>query len=90
VQEVRANAGPVDPAEISAAIQREIAREFAVPVANVVLVKPSTIRRTTSGKIQRTLMRRLFLEGKVTPLHEVLDRDVAAMIRPAAALEPVG
>lgn len=90
VQEVRANAGPVDPAEIAAAIQQEIAREFAVPVANVVLVKPSTIRRTTSGKIQRTLMRRLFLEGKVTALHEVLDRDVAAMIRPAAALAPVG
>lgn len=87
VQEVRANAGPVDPAALTAAVQREIAREFAVPVANVVLVKPSTVRRTTSGKIQRTLMRRLFVEGRITPLYEVLDRDVAAMVRPAASVE---
>lgn len=95
VQEVRAKDGPIDPAAITAAIQREITREFTVPAGNIVLVKPSTIRRTTSGKIQRTLMRKLFLEGKITPLHEVLDRDVAALVRPAAAaqaaaaLEPV-
>lgn len=88
VQEVRAKDGPVDTAAIVASIQREITREFTVPASNVILVKPSTIRRTTSGKIQRTLMRKLFLEGKITPLHEVLDRDMAALVHPAA-LEPV-
>jgi acyl-CoA synthetase (AMP-forming)/AMP-acid ligase II len=88
VQEVRAKDGPVDTAAIIASIQREITREFTVPASNVILVKPSTIRRTTSGKIQRTLMRKLFLEGKITPLHEVLDRDMAALVHPAA-LEPV-
>ncbi len=94
VQEARAKDGPIDPTAIVAAIQREITREFTVPAGNILLVKPGTIRRTTSGKIQRTLMRKLFLEGKITPLHEVLDRDVAALVRPAeeaeaATLEPV-
>jgi acyl-CoA synthetase (AMP-forming)/AMP-acid ligase II len=88
VQEVRASAGQVDPAAVVSKIQREIGREFAVPVANVLLVRPGTVRRTTSGKIQRTLMRKLFLGNQITALHEVVDRDVAAMIRPVA-LEPV-
>ncbi|MGH3415005.1 MAG: fatty acyl-AMP ligase [Actinocrinis sp.] len=88
VQEVRQSVGPVDPAVLVGRISREISREFSVPAGNVVLVKPSTIRRTTSGKIQRTLMRKLFLENKVNALREVLDKDVAALIRPTA-LEPV-
>ncbi len=88
VQEVRQSAGPVDPAELASKISKEISREFSVPAGNIMLVRQSTIRRTTSGKIQRTLMRRLFLENKITALHEVLDKDVAALIRPTA-LEPV-
>ncbi|EDY49842.1 hypothetical protein SSCG_02870 [Streptomyces clavuligerus] len=46
-------------------------------------MRPGTIRRTTSGKIQRTLMRRLFASGAVVPLHAVLDPAVRALVAAA-------
>ncbi|NEC66337.1 fatty acyl-AMP ligase [Streptomyces sp. SID9727] len=75
---------------ISAAsrVQELISREFAVPAGNVLLVRPGVVRRTTSGKIQRTLMRKLFLDGAITPLHAVLDPGVRELIG-SPGLEPV-
>ena len=58
-----------------------------MPVGNVVLVRPGTLRRTTSGKTQRTLMRRLFLEDRLSPLFEVLDPQVENLVRPRPADE---
>ncbi|MFF4402727.1 fatty acyl-AMP ligase [Streptomyces sp. NPDC001480] len=66
-------------------IQTLVGKDFDVPAGNVVLVRPGTLRRTTSGKIQRTLMRTLFLQGEVPALHEVLDPAVRALVTPAAA-----
>jgi acyl-CoA synthetase (AMP-forming)/AMP-acid ligase II len=92
VHEARVTAGTPTAVELAAKIQSAVSREFSVPVENVVLVRPGGVRRTTSGKIRRTMMRELFLAGGVGPLHEVLNREVAALIRPAPrpALEPVG
>ncbi|MCX3061386.1 fatty acyl-AMP ligase [Streptomyces beihaiensis] len=67
-------------------VQTAIGKEFEVPASNVVLVRPGTVHRTTSGKIQRSLMRRLFLSGELTGLYEVLDPAVRTMIRPGQAL----
>ncbi len=81
VQEVRPSALTEDLPTVAGGIQRRVSREFNVPAGNVVLVRPGTVRKTTSGKIQRTLMRKLFLEGALTPLHEVLEpavRELAA------------
>ena len=64
--------------------QRAVSKEFEVPAGNVVLVRPGTIRRTTSGKIQRTLMRTLFLDGALEPLHQVLDPAVRGIVAEAA------
>ncbi|MDG4864980.1 fatty acyl-AMP ligase [Streptomyces sp. T-3] len=61
-------------------IQGLVGVEFEVPAGNVLLVEPGTVRRTTSGKIQRTLMRRLFLAGELTGLYEVLDPAVKELI----------
>ncbi|MFF8403454.1 fatty acyl-AMP ligase [Streptomyces sp. NPDC015684] len=57
-------------------VQNAIAAECAVPAGNVLLVAPGTVRRTTSGKIQRTLMRKLFLTGAIEPLYAVVEADV--------------
>src|SRR5579871_1543878 len=95
VHEARLRGAAVEPAELAARVQRVVGREFAVPVENVVLVRPGGVHRTTSGKIRRTVMRELFLAGGVTPVHAVLNRDVAALLRPArspgrrSAPEPV-
>ncbi|MCM2393825.1 fatty acyl-AMP ligase [Streptomyces albipurpureus] len=80
VHEVRAAALSSDLKTLATAAQRLIVREFAVPAGNVLLVRPGTIRRTTSGKIQRTLMRKLFLSGALTALHSVVEPSVTALI----------
>ncbi|MHB9864469.1 fatty acyl-AMP ligase [Streptomyces sp. YIM S03343] len=69
--------------DLTRAVQTLVGQDFDVPAGNVVLVRPGTVRRTTSGKVQRTLMRRLFLDGEITPLHEVLDPAVRELIAPA-------
>jgi acyl-CoA synthetase (AMP-forming)/AMP-acid ligase II len=68
-------------------VQTLVGQHFDVPAGNVVLVRPGTLRRTTSGKIQRTLMRRLFLQGEVTPLYEILDPAVRALVEGSAVAE---
>jgi acyl-CoA synthetase (AMP-forming)/AMP-acid ligase II len=62
-------------------IQKMIGKEFNVPAGNVLLVRPGAVRRTTSGKVQRTLMRKLFLEGELRGEYEVLDPAVRAVAR---------
>jgi acyl-coenzyme A synthetase/AMP-(fatty) acid ligase len=48
-----------------------VARDFEVRATHVQLVRPGTIRRTSSGKIQRAAMRRLFLAGQLPALTTV-------------------
>ncbi|MFI1887740.1 fatty acyl-AMP ligase [Streptomyces jumonjinensis] len=80
IHEVRAAAAGSDLRTLTTSVQRLIGQEFSVPAGNVLLVRPGTVRRTTSGKIQRTLMRRLFLGGGVTALHSVLDPGVRDLV----------
>ncbi|MEU6093116.1 fatty acyl-AMP ligase [Streptomyces sp. NPDC047085] len=91
VQEVRASAVTTDLRTLATGVQALIGREFNIPAGNVLLVRPGTIRKTTSGKIQRTLMRQLFLKGEITPLYEVLEPAVREMVADATdrPLEPV-
>jgi acyl-CoA synthetase (AMP-forming)/AMP-acid ligase II len=53
----------VDVTDVIEAIRRTISREHDVAVGNARLLQPSTLPRTTSGKIQRAEARRLFLAG---------------------------
>jgi acyl-CoA synthetase (AMP-forming)/AMP-acid ligase II len=87
VQEVRtAQLDPARLGDLADAIRRAVREEFDVPAANVLLVRPGGVRRTTSGKVQRTLMRGEFLAGRVYGEYEVLDPDVRALVRPADLL----
>lgn len=77
-------------------VQTLVGQDFEVPGGNVLLVRPGTVRRTTSGKVRRTLMRELFLAGELAGVYEVLDPDVRGLIRPWNTvlgndlLQPVG
>ncbi len=48
--------------EVIANIREAIAAEYALQVPEIVLVKPGTVPKTSSGKIQRRACRKLFLE----------------------------
>ncbi|MGW4652242.1 fatty acyl-AMP ligase [Kitasatospora sp. NPDC004289] len=75
--------GPKVPAEelpaVAATVSRRLAAAFGVPIRNVLLVRRGTVRRTTSGKIQRAAMRERFLAGQVEALHAELEPDVRAL-----------
>ncbi|TDB85283.1 fatty acyl-AMP ligase [Actinomadura sp. 7K534] len=69
VQEIstRAAAGtPLD--EVASLIKTRAARAFELPALSVVLTGRGTVRRTTSGKLQRLLTRRAYLAGEITEL----------------------
>lgn len=64
VQELEFRAKP-NLEEAIAAIRQAVAEEFEVQVYGVVLIKPGSIPKTSSGKIQRRACRTLFLEGEL-------------------------
>ncbi|MDH6129090.1 fatty acyl-AMP ligase [Kitasatospora sp. GP82] len=76
VQEVRATGQDSDEElpTLAGAVRRCVAEEFGVSVEHVLLVRPGTVRRTTSGKLRRTAMRQLFLAGRIKPLHAMVVR----------------
>jgi acyl-CoA synthetase (AMP-forming)/AMP-acid ligase II len=82
VQELRARAiGDEESlARLTVSVQALLSRQFQLPAVSVVLVRPGVIRKTTSGKTQRTLMRRLLLDGALPVLHQRLQPAVAALL----------
>jgi acyl-CoA synthetase (AMP-forming)/AMP-acid ligase II len=77
---------PKTPAEelpaVAMAVSRWLTVELGVPVRNVLLVRRGSVRRTTSGKIQRAEMRARFLAGDIEVLHAELDPDLTARRTP--------
>ncbi|MET8982228.1 fatty acyl-AMP ligase [Streptomyces sp. NPDC004539] len=68
VQETREQAGSDELPALAATVKQFVAREFGVPVGGVALVRPRSVRRTTSGKIQRAAMRELYVTGQLGPV----------------------
>ncbi|MFF6779753.1 AMP-binding protein [Streptomyces sp. NPDC012510] len=69
VHEIRAHWGAERLGEIAVAMKQTVAREFGVPVGAVALVRPAGVRRTTSGKVQRSAMRAQYVGGELRTLH---------------------
>ncbi|MFK8849744.1 fatty acyl-AMP ligase [Streptomyces sp. Ac-502] len=78
VQELRTRTGfDVNLESLATQVERCLTEEFDVRVGGVLLVRPGTVRRTTSGKVERSAMRDLFLRGRIRPLHQRLDGDLS-------------
>jgi acyl-CoA synthetase (AMP-forming)/AMP-acid ligase II len=84
VQEVRPDdVRGHDLAGVATAIRHRVASSLGLRAPSVVLVRPGGVRRTTSGKIQRRLMRKLFVGRDLTPLHEALEAEVSSAWSPS-------
>ncbi len=57
-----------DVAEVIAAIRREVSREHELHVSAIRLLKPGSVPKTSSGKIQRHACRNGFLQGTLDTL----------------------
>ncbi|BAJ28570.1 MULTISPECIES: fatty acyl-AMP ligase [Kitasatospora] len=85
VQEVRPGGrADLDLPALNLSLRVFVSREFEVRIGNVLLVRPGTVRRTTSGKLERSTMRSLLLAGRLRPLHQVLDPEVAELVEAAS------
>jgi len=54
--------------EVFEAIRRDVATEFELAIDSIVLIKAGSIRKTSSGKIQRHANRAGFLDGSLSEL----------------------
>ena len=79
VQEVeRTSLATLDVAAVTARIREAVTRQHDIAPAVIALIRPATLPKTTSGKVQRSLTRRLWLDGALIML------PAAAAARPAA------
>ncbi|WP_369392742.1 fatty acyl-AMP ligase [Streptomyces sp. CG1] len=79
VQEIRPHSlGEQDFRELTHSIKQTLVSRFGIPEPSVVLVRPGAVRKTTSGKIRRSLMRQLFLESSLTLVFEAYGRGFQA------------
>jgi acyl-CoA synthetase (AMP-forming)/AMP-acid ligase II len=66
VQEVERTArNRIDPDEITGIIREAVTTEHELFARHIVLIRPQTLPKTTSGKVQRSLTRKLWLEHKL-------------------------
>ncbi|MEU7725106.1 fatty acyl-AMP ligase [Streptomyces sp. NPDC040724] len=72
----RAGADADELAALARRMRAELATRVGVGIPHLLLLRPGQIRKTTSGKVQRTLMRELYLSGELEPL--AADRSAAA------------
>jgi acyl-CoA synthetase (AMP-forming)/AMP-acid ligase II len=71
VQEVeRTERNRIDHAEIKGLIREGVTEQHELFARHIVLIRPGTLPKTTSGKIQRSLARKLWLEGGLADLEE--------------------
>lgn len=54
-------------AEVVAAIQAAVVNNHDIALNQIVLIRPGALPKTTSGKVQRSLTRQLWLQGQLEP-----------------------
>jgi acyl-CoA synthetase (AMP-forming)/AMP-acid ligase II len=65
VQEIeRTERNRIDPAEMTAVIREGVAEQHELFARHILLIRPGALPKTTSGKIQRSLARRLWIERR--------------------------
>ncbi|WP_367042224.1 fatty acyl-AMP ligase [Streptomyces sp. Je 1-332] len=84
--EVRGIKDPERLRELASGMRLTVAREFGAPVGAVLLLRPGGVRRTTSGKIQRSAMRELFRSGALEPTYADYEQNLLSEpVAPAVA-----
>jgi len=74
VQEIeRTERNRIDAVEIKGQIRERLADQHEVSARHIVLIKPGSLPKTTSGKIQRRRARQLWLEGRLEDLTPQVD-----------------
>jgi acyl-CoA synthetase (AMP-forming)/AMP-acid ligase II len=74
VQEIeRTERSRIDPAELTGLIREAVSNQHELFARHVVLIRPGTLPKTTSGKIQRSLARKLWLDGGLEELTTGVD-----------------
>jgi acyl-CoA synthetase (AMP-forming)/AMP-acid ligase II len=69
VQEIeRTERNRIDPIEVTGLIREGVTDQHELFARHIVLIRPGTLPKTTSGKIQRSLTRRLWLERRLDDL----------------------
>jgi acyl-CoA synthetase (AMP-forming)/AMP-acid ligase II len=69
VQEIeRTERNRIDADELTGLIREGIADQHEVFARHIALIRPGSLPKTTSGKIQRSLARKLWLEGRLNML----------------------
>ncbi len=56
-----------DPGDLAEQVRRRIQAEVSLAVADVVLLPPGTLTKTSSGKLQRAKTRQRYLDGELDP-----------------------
>ena len=81
VAELAAGAAPAEAVE---RIRLALAEEHELPIRAVALIAAGAMPKTSSGKLQRSECRRLYLDGGLEPLHHWQATPVAATARGTA------
>jgi len=69
VQEIeRTERNRIDPAEMKGSIRENVTEQHELFSRHIVLIRPGALPKTTSGKIQRSLARKLWLAGNFEDL----------------------
>ncbi len=85
VQEVQRTERRTGVQEIAAAVRAAVADEHELPLYALVLIRPGTIPKTTSGKIQRSRCREELLAGHLSVVSEWWEAPLAASLPGAPA-----
>jgi len=74
VQEIeRTERNRIDPAEMAGLIREGVTDQHELFARHIMLIRPGTLPKTTSGKIQRSLTRKLWLERRLDELTAAAD-----------------
>ncbi|MDU0257702.1 fatty acyl-AMP ligase [Streptomyces sp. PU10] len=68
IHEVRRRSPEPELAELAAQMRKTVSREFGLRAHSVLIMRRGGVRRTTSGKVQRSSMRALYVSGELQPL----------------------
>ncbi|MFE9650129.1 fatty acyl-AMP ligase [Streptomyces sp. NPDC006365] len=68
IHEVRRQSPEQELSQLAAQMRTTVAREFGLHADAVLILRRGGVRRTTSGKVQRSVMRSLYVQGELQPL----------------------